>query len=82
MTHQNRKKGRNFKFLNAGCSLLRAEGFSNRSDVLYGGLGKSKLHFFFFKKILLFLSCNFFSQFFVIKTLDLDQDQDLNPHPH
>jgi hypothetical protein len=37
MTHKTRKKIRS-----AGCSLLRAEGFSRRMDVLYGGLGISK----------------------------------------
>jgi hypothetical protein len=38
MTHENRKKFINFMFLSAGCSLLRAEGFSCSLDVLYGGL--------------------------------------------
>jgi hypothetical protein len=32
------KKLRNFMF-SAGCSLLKAEGFSYSLDVLYGGLG-------------------------------------------
>jgi hypothetical protein len=36
------KKGRNFQFCSAGCSLLRPEGFSSSLDVLQGGLGKSK----------------------------------------
>jgi hypothetical protein len=36
--HKNRKKGRNFMFGSAGCSLLRAEGFSCGLDVLHGGL--------------------------------------------
>ncbi len=31
--------------LSAGCSLLRAEGFSSSLDLLYGGLGISKLQF-------------------------------------
>jgi hypothetical protein len=46
MTHKN-KKFHKFNFLNywIGCSLLRAEGFSCSLDVLYGGLGISKLQF-------------------------------------
>ena len=32
------ENGRNFKFLNAVCSPLRAEGFSCSLDVLFGGL--------------------------------------------
>jgi hypothetical protein len=36
MTHKNRKKLRKFMFLSAGCSLLRAEGFFCRLDVLPG----------------------------------------------
>jgi hypothetical protein len=43
MTHKNRKKCRIFMFGSAGCSLLRAEGFSCSLGVLYGGLGISKL---------------------------------------
>jgi hypothetical protein len=42
---QKYKKGRNFKFLNAECFLLRAEDFSCSLDVLYGGLGKCKVQF-------------------------------------
>jgi hypothetical protein len=42
----NMEKGRNFKFWGAGCYLLRAEDFSCSLDVLYGGLGISKLQFF------------------------------------
>ncbi len=54
------KKGRNFKFLSARCSLLRAEGFSCSLDVLYVGLGYSKLQFLI-KKILIFCpSVNYF----------------------
>ncbi len=45
MTHKNRKKSRIFMFLSAGCSLLRAEGFSCSLGVLYGGLGINKLQF-------------------------------------
>jgi hypothetical protein len=40
-----KKKLRKILFLSAGCSLLRAEGFSCSLDVLYGGLGISKLQF-------------------------------------
>jgi hypothetical protein len=43
MTLKSRKKSRNFMFLSAGCSLLRAEGFFCILDVLYGGLGIGKL---------------------------------------
>ena len=51
-------------FWSAGCSLLRAEGFSCSLDVLYGGLWISYLHFFI-KKIIhffqLYIFCNFWS---------------------
>ncbi len=55
-------------FLSARCSLLRAEGFSCSLDVLYGGLGISKLQ-------ILIKKYEFFSQLFnfkllIIKTLD------------
>jgi hypothetical protein len=43
MTHKIRKKYRIFMFGSAGCSLLRAEGFSCSLGVLYGGLGISEL---------------------------------------
>jgi hypothetical protein len=47
---KNRKKFINFSFeVLAGCSLLRAEGFSCSLDVLYGGL-----EFFFVKKDIFF----------------------------
>ena len=39
------KKYRIFMFWSAGCSLLRAQGFSCSLGVLYGGLGRSKLQF-------------------------------------
>ncbi len=42
-THKNIKKLRNFMFWSAGCSLLRAEGFFCRLDVLNRGLGIGKL---------------------------------------
>jgi hypothetical protein len=42
MIHKSRKKLRNFMFLSAGFSLLRAEGFFFNLDVLYGGLGIGK----------------------------------------
>jgi hypothetical protein len=45
MTHKNRKQYRFFMFWSAGCSLLRAEGFSCSLGVLYGGLGISKWQF-------------------------------------
>jgi hypothetical protein len=56
-------------FLSARCSLLRAEGFSCSLDVLYGGLGISKLQFLFNKISNLFSSCVIF-KFLVIKTLE------------
>jgi hypothetical protein len=46
MNHNNRKKLRNSHVLKSGCSFLRAEGFSCSSDVLYGGLGISKIAIF------------------------------------
>jgi hypothetical protein len=45
MTPKNRKKDRIFIKKSAGCSLLRAEGFSCSLSILYGGLGISKLQF-------------------------------------
>jgi hypothetical protein len=60
MTHKNRKKVRNSRFWSAGCSLLRAEGFSCSLDVLYGGLEISKLKFLI-KKV-----SNFFSQLSIL----------------
>jgi hypothetical protein len=52
MTQKNRKKGKHFKFWSARYSLLGL-------DVLYGGLGISKLQFLI-KKHEFFFSCNFF----------------------
>jgi hypothetical protein len=45
MPYKNRKKLRNFMSGSAGCSFLRADGFSSSLDILYGGLGISKLQF-------------------------------------
>jgi hypothetical protein len=68
-----RKKSRNFMFLSAGGSLLKAEGFCCNLDVLYEGPGISKLQFFFINKYNFFSSCNFFSlPIFGYKTLDPD----------
>jgi hypothetical protein len=75
---QKEKKLR-FMIGSAGCSLLRAEGFSCSLDVLHGGLGISKLKFMI-KKILHFSDVNFF-YFLVIKTLDPEQDLELDPEP-
>jgi hypothetical protein len=61
MTHKNRKKLINFIFVSAGCSLLRAEGFSCSLNALYGGLG-------------IFFSCIFFLKFLVMKPMDTDPD--------
>ncbi len=69
MAHKSRKKLRNFMFLIAGCSLLRAEGFFCNLDVLYGALGIGI--FVVFDPNIFFFSCKFF-QFLVIKTLDPD----------
>ncbi len=61
-----------FLFWRAGCSHLRAEGFSCSLDVLYGDLGISKLQFLIKKiKSKFFFVVNFF-QYLVIKTLDPD----------
>jgi hypothetical protein len=38
-----KKLKKNVMFCSAGCSLWRAEGFSCSLNVLYGGLGISKL---------------------------------------
>ncbi len=50
MVQKNRKQLIHFIFWSAGCSLLRAKGFSWSFDVLYGGLGIIKLQFFWSKK--------------------------------
>jgi hypothetical protein len=48
------KNSRIFIFCSAGCSILRAEGFSCSLDVRYGGPGISKLQFFVQKRIIFF----------------------------
>jgi hypothetical protein len=53
--------------------VLRAEGFSCNWDVLYSGLGISKLQSLI--KNIIFFSSNFF-QFFLIKTVDPEPDPD------
>jgi hypothetical protein len=74
-TH-NRKKS--FHFLKCwGCSLWRAGGFSCSLDVLYGGLGISKLQFLIKKEEKKF-QLYFFLQILVIKTLDPYPDPDSN----
>jgi hypothetical protein len=72
MTQKNRKKDRISIFSSAGCSLLRAEGFSCSLGVLYGGLGISKLQFLIKKIKIKFLVVNLFS--------NLDH-QTLDPDP-
>jgi|LakMenEpi03Aug12_release.lakeMendotaPanAssembly.Ray.scaffolds.fasta_scaffold1027594_1 hypothetical protein len=67
ITHKNIKVT-NFHVWSAGCSLLKAEGFSCSLNVLYGGLGISKLQF-----VCLFV-VNLF-KFLVVKTLDQDADR-------
>ncbi len=59
---------------------LRAEGFSCSLDVLYEGLGRSKLQFLIKKISHFFPTVNFF-QFLVIKTLDPDGYSALNAGP-
>jgi hypothetical protein len=70
ITHKNKNKSRNFMFSSAGCSLLRAEGFSCSLGVLYEGLGiaiydKKNYNFFSFRL--------YFFQLLVIKILDPDR---------
>jgi hypothetical protein len=65
-------------FGSAGCSLLRAEGFSSSMAVLYGGLEISKLQFLFkniYKKFSAVKCFTFWSA--KVKTLD----QELNSDP-
>ncbi len=82
-----KKKLRKFMFWSAGCSLLRAEGFSCNLGVLYGGLWISKLHFLI-KKYEFFPAVIFFSNFWsskpwiriAIQPKMLDPDPDsINP---
>jgi hypothetical protein len=61
MTHKNRKKYRLFMFRSAGCSLLRAEGFSCNLGVLYRGLGISKWQFLIKIIKIKFPAVNFFN---------------------
>ncbi len=60
MTQKNRKKDKIFICWSAGCSLLRAEGFSCSLGILYGGLGIRKLQFLIKKIKIKFLVVNFF----------------------
>ncbi len=88
-THK--KKCKIFMFWSAGCCLLRAEGFSCSLDVLYVGLGISKLQFLIKQIKMKFPAVNFF-QFLVIKPririrdpdpqLEKIQDPDPYPDPH
>ncbi len=73
----------NFIFWSAGCSLSRAQGFSCSLDVLFEGLGISKLQFLIKKALKINFLLYFFSHFLVIKTLDpdLDSHQMLDPYP-
>jgi hypothetical protein len=77
MTHKNRKKVKKFHaFEVLECSLLRYEGFSCSLDVLYGGLGISKLQFDKKKSAVNFV------QFLVIKTLGPNpKPESMNPDP-
>jgi hypothetical protein len=60
MTHKNIKKVQNFHVFKY-CSLLRAEGFSCRLGILYGGLGISKLQVLIKKIEIKFSAINFFN---------------------
>jgi hypothetical protein len=59
----------------AGCSFLRAKGFSCSLDI-------SKLQLLIKKNILKNFCCIFFLKFLVIKTLDPDQDSLEMPDPY
>jgi hypothetical protein len=59
ITHKSRTKVNRLNFLSAGCSLLRAGGFSCSLDILNGGLGISKLQEQ--KNINFFFNCIFSS---------------------
>ncbi len=57
----------------AGCSLLRAEGFSCSLDIFYSGLE------IFDQKNIIFFSVEFLIFLGVIKTLDLDPEVYTDP---
>ncbi len=65
-------------FLSAGCSLLKDESFSCSLNVLYGGLGISKLQFLI-KKRYTKLSAVFFSSIFGHQKPVSGLDPDLYP---
>ncbi len=61
---KNRKQFINLIFLSAGCSFLRAEGFSCSLDVLCGGIGIRKLQFLILKNTVKEkISAKYFFQF-------------------
>ncbi len=66
MTPKQRKKSRIFMFWSAGCSLLRADGFTCSLGALYWGLGISKKQFLI-KKIKSKFPALIFFQFYVTK---------------
>ncbi len=70
ITHQNRKKLRNFMFWSAECSLLRAEGLSYSLPPLWSPRDKY-CNFWYQIFFLLYI----FFQFLFIKTLDADPDR-------
>ncbi len=80
---------KNKMFWSAGSSLLRAEGFSCSLDVLYGGLGISKLKFLIQKFSYFFSTVNFFSSIFGHQIVDPDikpnvlvaDPESMNPNP-
>jgi hypothetical protein len=64
--------------------LFWAEAFSCNLDILYGGLGISKLHFFIIKRFSKNFGCIFFSSIFGHQNpgAGLDPDSlELNPDP-
>ncbi len=88
MTHKSRKKLVKVYVLSVGWPLLWAAGFFCNLDILYGGLGISKLQFLIKTKNF-FLSAVLFFKILVIKALDPDwiririglQPQPLDPDP-
>jgi hypothetical protein len=75
------RKIENFTVSSAGCSLLRAEGFSCSLDFLYGGLGISKFQFLIKKRNKEKFSCLFSSYFWSSKPMDLYPDSLKMPDP-
>ncbi len=71
MTHKSRKNSC-FEVLDGLFCELEASAVTWTMDILYGGLGISKLQFLIKKKFNFFFQLFFFFQFLVIKALDPD----------